>query len=62
MISLAWIGNHEIRMLEAPSTGNANEPLFVIELFDHDDQSSADIRVCYDIEEGAAIFEAFVSR
>jgi hypothetical protein len=62
MISLAWVGNYEIRMLEAPSTGNADEALFVIELFDHDDQSSADSRVCYDIEEGAVIFEAFVSR
>jgi hypothetical protein len=62
VISLAWIGNCEIRMLEAPSTGDAGGPLFLIELFDHDDQSSADCRACCDIEEGAVVFETFASR
>ncbi len=62
MISLAWIGNYEIRMLEASPTGSVDEQLFLIELFDHDEQSSVDSRVCYDIEGGAAAFEAFASR
>jgi len=63
MISLAWIGNYEIRMLEAPSNGGAADgPLFLIELFDDDAQSSIDRRACYDIEEGAVMFEAFASR
>jgi hypothetical protein len=63
MISLAWIGNYEIRMLEAPSIlGAADGPLFSIELFDHDAQSSLDRRACYDIDEAAVTFEAFASR
>jgi hypothetical protein len=62
MISLAWIGNYEIRMLEASRTSSGDEPLFLIDLFDHDAQSSLDSRVCYDIEEGATAFEAFASR
>jgi hypothetical protein len=62
LISLAWIGNFEIRMLEASGARSGDEALFLIELFDHDAQSSVDRRVCYDVEEGAAAFEAFVSR
>jgi hypothetical protein len=62
MVSLAWIGNYEIRMRDVPQTGAADEPLFSIELFDHDAQSLIDSRVCYEIEQGAAVFEAFVSR
>jgi hypothetical protein len=61
MISLAWIGNCEIRMLEASPTGSADEPLFLMELFDHDAQSSVDSRVCHGIEEGVAAFEALAS-
>jgi hypothetical protein len=61
MISLAWIGNYEIRMLDAPRTRSGVEPLFLMELFDHDAQSSVDSRICCDMEEGAAIFEAYVS-
>jgi hypothetical protein len=61
MVSLAWIGNYEIRMLDVPQTGTAHEPLFLIELFDHDAQLLVDSRVCYEIEQGAAAFEAFVS-
>ena len=62
MISLAWIGNYEICMLEAPPTSSGDEPLFLMELFDHDEQSSVESRVCYDIDGGAAAFEAFASR
>jgi len=62
IISLAWIGNYEIRMLEAPPSSCADESLFLIELFDHDEQTSVDVSVCYNIEEGATAFEAFISR
>ena len=62
MISLAWIGNYEIRMLEASPTRSADEPLFLMELFDHDAQSLVDSRTCYGIEEGATAFAAFISR
>ena len=62
IISLAWIGNCEIRMHDVPRTSDAKEPLFVLDLFDHDAQLSIDRCVCNDIAEGAAAFEAFVSR
>jgi hypothetical protein len=62
MISLAWIGNYEIRMFEASRASSDDAPLFLMELFDHDAQSTVDSRVCYAIEEGAVAFEAFVSR
>jgi hypothetical protein len=45
MISLAWIGNNEIRMHQAPRTYAADEPLFLIELLDHDAQTQLDSRV-----------------
>ena len=63
IISLAWIGNCEIRMMEAPSTGKvADGRLFLLELFDHDGQSPVESRVCYSIDEAAITLEAFVSR
>ena len=62
MVSLAQIGNYEIRMLDASKADTADGPLFLIELFDYDAQSSVDSRVCGDIEEGVAAFEDFISR
>jgi hypothetical protein len=65
MVSLVQIGNYEIRMLEASKASKADTadgPLFLIELFDHDAQSSVDSCVCDDIEEGVAVFEDFISR
>jgi len=50
-ISLAWIGNYEIRMLEPSSTSCDDAPLFLIELFDHDAGSTVDLCVCHAIEE-----------
>ena len=52
MVSLGQIGKCEIRMLEASKADTADRPLFLIELFDHDAQSSVDSRICDDIEEG----------
>src|SRR5215469_10625400 len=49
-------------MLEAPSTRQAADgPLFLMELFDHDAQSSVDSRACYDIDRAEITFEAFAS-
>ncbi len=62
IVSLVQIGNYEIRMLEASKADTADGPLFLIELFDHDAQSSVDSCVCDDIEEGVAAFEDFISR
>ena len=62
MVSLVQIGNYEIRMLEASKADTADGPLFLIELFDHDAQSSVDSCICDDIEEGVAAFEDFISR
>jgi hypothetical protein len=62
MVSLVQIGSYEIRMLEASKADTADGPLFLIELFDHDAQSSVDSCICDDIEEGVAAFEDFISR
>jgi hypothetical protein len=61
VVSLVQIGNYEIRMLEV-SKSDTDRPLFLIELFDHDAQSSVDSRSCDDVEEGVAAFEDFISR
>ena len=61
-VSLVRIGSYEVRMLDVSQTGSADKPLFCLELFDHDAQTTVDNRVCYDIEEGAATFEQFISR
>jgi hypothetical protein len=62
VVSLAQIGNYEIRMLEVSKSDTADRPLFLIELFDHDAQSSVDSRICDDVDEGVAAFEDFISR
>ena len=62
IVSLAQIGNYEIRMLEVSKSDTADRPLFLIELFDHDAQSSVDSRICDDVDEGVAAFEDFISR
>jgi hypothetical protein len=61
-VSLVQIGNYEIRMLEAPKADTDDGPLFLIELFDLDAQSSVDSCICDEIEEGVAAFEDFISR
>jgi len=61
-VSLVRIGSYEVRMLDASQTGSAAKPLFCLELFDHDGKTAVDNCVCYDIEEGAATFEEFISR
>jgi hypothetical protein len=62
MVSLGHVGNFEVRMFEASQTSSTDAPLFLMELFDHDAQSSVDSCICRDIEEAVAAFEDFISR
>jgi hypothetical protein len=62
MVSLARIGNYEVRMLDASQNSSDAAALFSIELFDHDEQLSLDICSCCSIEQGVAAFEDFISR
>ena len=61
-VSLARIGNYEVRMLESSQSGSDAAPLFSIELFDHDAQSPVDNCICYSLDEGTAAFQDFISR
>ena len=58
-ISLAWIGDYEIRMHAAPS-GSAAQPLFIVDVFDHDAQLSLGSRACHSVAEGATAFDEFL--
>jgi hypothetical protein len=62
MVSLARLGSYEVRMLESSQDDSDAAPLFSIELFDHDAQSSVDNCSCHGIDEGAAAFRDFISR
>ena len=62
-ISLAWIGDCEIRMhISQQPCSIVKHPLFILYFFDHAEQEFIDIRACYDLAEGATAFDAFVSR
>ena len=60
-ISLAWIGDFEIRMHAAYPTCAVKQPIFVIDIFDHDAQLFIDSRACYELAEGASAFEELLS-
>ena len=62
IVSLARIGNYEVRMLEASQSISEAAPIFSVELFDHDEQSAVDSRICCGIDEGVAAFAYFISR
>jgi hypothetical protein len=62
IVSLARIGNYEVRMLECPQSNSDATLLFSIELFDHDAQSPVDVCSCCGIDEGAAAYREFISR
>jgi hypothetical protein len=59
MISLAWIGDLEIRMHAATPT-TAEKPLFILDIFDHDAQLFVDSRACHTLADGAAAFDDFL--
>jgi hypothetical protein len=62
IITLARIGSFEVRMFEASQNGSTDRPLFCMELFDRDAQSSVETRACYEIEDGVAAYQNFISR
>jgi hypothetical protein len=62
MVSLARIGNCEVRMREWSQNDTDTAPSFSMELFDHDAQSLVDVCRCCGIEEGAAAYRDFISR
>jgi hypothetical protein len=59
-VSLAWIGDFEIRRHAAPPTSAVKQPLFIIDIFDHDAQLFIDSRTCYAVAEGAVAFDEFL--
>ena len=59
-ISLAWIGDYEIRLRAASAACAARQPLFVVEIFDHDAQIFIDSRACHTLAEGAVAFDEFL--
>jgi hypothetical protein len=59
-ISLGWIGDFEIRMHTAPPTSAVKQPLFIVDVFDHDAQLFIDSRACYTVAEGAVAFDEFL--
>jgi hypothetical protein len=61
--SLAWIGDCEIRMqISTRPCSIAVEPIFILFMFDHGTEKIIDVRACYNLAEGAAAFDAMVSR
>jgi hypothetical protein len=59
-ISLAWIGDYEIRMHAAPSDSAAQQPLFIVDIFDHDAQLTIGSRACHSVADGAFAFDEFL--
>jgi hypothetical protein len=60
-ISVARIGNREIRLIEDPRCYSENPPLFWMELFDHDARVSINSCACHEIEDAVVVFEEFVA-
>ena len=61
-VSLARIGNYEIRILEGSKSGSDSESLIWMELFDHDAQMSIDSFRCREVEDALAVFKDFFAQ
>ena len=61
-VSLAWIGNWEIRIFEGSQADSDGTPLFWLELFDHGAKTSVDNFSCHKIEDAVVVFEDFISQ
>ena len=61
-VSLATIGNYEIRMFLRPGADLDGLALFWLELFDHSTKRSVDGFSCYKIKDAAAMFDNFLSQ
>jgi len=62
LVSLARIGNFEIRMFRDHHAISGAGPLFWLELFDHSASASVDSFSCNEIEDAVVIFDNFVLR
>src|SRR5205085_11881102 len=62
VVSLARVGNYEVRMLERSQDDSDAASLFSLELFDHDAKSPVDSCTCNGIDEGATAFLDLISR
>jgi hypothetical protein len=62
LISLASIGNCEIRMFRGREAELDGMPLFWLELFDHVTKASVDSFQCDKIEDAVSVFEDFMSQ
>ena len=62
LVSLASIGNCEIRMFRGPKVDFDGAPLLWLELFDHSTNTSLDGIGCHSIKDAAPIFEDFMSQ
>lgn len=61
-VSIAWIGNCEIRIFEGSQTNSDDVPLFWLELFDHGAKTSVDSFTCHKFEDAVVVFEDFISQ
>ena len=62
MVSLAWIGDYEVRMFEGSQVSSAHAPLFWMELFGHNARASVDSCNYHEIEDGGTLFQDFIYR
>jgi hypothetical protein len=60
-VTLARIGNCEVRIFEGSEACSEGTPLFWLELFDHCAKSSIDSFGCYRIGDAVVVFDDFVS-
>jgi hypothetical protein len=59
-VSIACIGNCEIRIFEGSRVTSDVMPLFWLELFDHGAKMSVDSFSCHEIEDAVVVFEDFI--
>jgi hypothetical protein len=60
-ISLERIGSFEVLMFDVAPDGDADAPLFWLELFDHGRKSSVDSCCCTGIAQAVTVFDDFMS-
>lgn len=61
-VSLACIGNCDIRIFEGAQVTSDGVPLFWLELFDHGAKMSIDSFSCHEIEDAVVVFEDLISQ
>ena len=61
-VSLACIGNCEIRIFEGSQVTWDGMPLFWLELFDHGARMSVDSFSCREIDDAVVVFEEFIAQ